>query len=99
MYRRGIMVLVVRGCVGRMRISVSVLLAAMGCALVLTLTGCNGSSRTRWRGAGTVDIGGCAGGWGHGVHVDADDPLPVGSGRLLRQGGIPRRGGGGRGQD
>jgi len=40
------MVLVVRGCVGRMRISVSVLLAAMGCALVLTLTGCNGSSRT-----------------------------------------------------
>ena len=40
------MVLAVRGCVGRMRISVSVLLAAMGCALVLTLTGCNGSSRT-----------------------------------------------------
>ncbi len=40
------MVLVVRGCVDRLRISASVLPAAMGCALVLVLTGCNGSSRT-----------------------------------------------------
>src|SRR4051794_33578679 len=42
MYRRGIMVL----CASRLWISASVLLAAMGCALVLALTGCSGSSRT-----------------------------------------------------
>ena len=36
----------VGGCAGRVRLSASVLLAAMGCALVLALTGCGGSSRT-----------------------------------------------------
>ena len=38
-------------------------------------------------------------GCGLDVHVDADEPVPVRSGRLLRQGGIPGRGGGGGGPD
>ena len=45
MYRRGVMVRVIRGCAGCLRISACVVLAAMGCALVLGVTGCNGSSR------------------------------------------------------
>jgi endonuclease/exonuclease/phosphatase family metal-dependent hydrolase len=40
------MVPLVRGCAGRLRLSESLLLAAMGCQLALALTGCNGSSRT-----------------------------------------------------
>jgi len=46
MYRRRIVNLVVRSCAGRSRSSAAPLLAAMGCALVLVLTGCSRSSGT-----------------------------------------------------
>src|SRR4051812_8017354 len=46
MYRRGIMVLVTRGCTGRSRVSASVRLATAGCVVAVALTGCAGSSRT-----------------------------------------------------
>jgi endonuclease/exonuclease/phosphatase family metal-dependent hydrolase len=44
MYRRGIVSLKVRPCADRSGRSVALLLAAVGCAFVLALTGCSGSS-------------------------------------------------------
>ena len=46
MYRRRIVNLMVRPCADRSERSVALLLAAAGCALVLALTGCSGSSGT-----------------------------------------------------
>jgi endonuclease/exonuclease/phosphatase family metal-dependent hydrolase len=46
MYRRGIVNLVVRPCDDRARSSAAPLLAAVGCALILILTGCSRSSAT-----------------------------------------------------
>jgi len=46
MYRRGIVSLMVRSCADRSGSSAALLLAAVGCALVLALTGCSRSSGT-----------------------------------------------------
>ena len=46
MYRRTILNLTIRACAGRSGSSAALLLAAVGCALVLALTGCGGSSGT-----------------------------------------------------
>ena len=65
----------VRPRAGRSASPAAALVAAVGCALVLGLSGC-GRHRGRPRRPRSR---------GHGVHVDADEPVPVRFGGLLRK--------------
>ena len=98
MHGRKIASFIVRPGAGRSGRSRILLRAAVGCALVLVVTGRGGPSGSSVSMAQrTVDVAGRARDRAVArrldVHADADEPVPVRFRRLLREGRLPDRGG------